>query len=469
MKFTYINRILSLGTLCGFFLLVSCEEETVDNPPPEKVDVDASVSESLIVHGDMVTFEDNSSLVESRVWTFEGGTPETSSDPMVDVSYEFDGSYKASLKVDYSTGLSEFYEIPIKVLPDLELIVGLSVDDSDSGYHISAEDVIEFTDLSEGEPDTWSWSFAGGTPATSTDQNPAVQYLTQGVFDVSLNITRMNPDGSSLDTVITELVNVNPVLPVLADFSVDKYWYLPGETAFITDKSFGSRDTWEWAFEGGLPETSGDENPEVYYANPGIYNVHLTAYKESFKDKPGYPGSIDSIAVYVRTAPYVCDDATNLIACGNNDGESEDLTEWVANTLDDNFDYTEMSQIGRSTTITNGGTGSITVDMKAENGLHQLRGVKFVVETEASYTFSGDMYAETEDGAPNAVMEMCIVEASGNNSGPYRGWKNANNTRNQWSTESISATLPPGEYNVGFRHYGGKAKWHYDNLTVTKD
>jgi PKD repeat protein len=48
---------------------------------------------------------------------------------------------------------------------------------------------IQFTNLSIGNPDTYSWIFEGGTPASSTDENPSVFYDTPGTFDVSLTIT----------------------------------------------------------------------------------------------------------------------------------------------------------------------------------------------------------------------------------------------------------------------------------------
>lgn len=47
---------------------------------------------------------------------------------------------------------------------------------------------VDFTDMSSGAT-TWSWTFEGGTPSTSTDQNPTVTYSTTGTFDVSLTVT----------------------------------------------------------------------------------------------------------------------------------------------------------------------------------------------------------------------------------------------------------------------------------------
>ena len=48
---------------------------------------------------------------------------------------------------------------------------------------------INFSDESTGSPTNWYWEFPGGTPATSTQQNPAnIVYASQGTYDVSLTI-----------------------------------------------------------------------------------------------------------------------------------------------------------------------------------------------------------------------------------------------------------------------------------------
>lgn len=47
---------------------------------------------------------------------------------------------------------------------------------------------VAFTDLSLGNVVSWSWSFEGGTPSTSTEQNPVITYQEAGTFDVTLTV-----------------------------------------------------------------------------------------------------------------------------------------------------------------------------------------------------------------------------------------------------------------------------------------
>jgi photosystem II stability/assembly factor-like uncharacterized protein len=56
---------------------------------------------------------------------------------------------------------------------------------------------VQFTDQSTGSPTSWNWTFEGGNPATSTQQNPVVTYPTSGTFDVTLVASRGGISGSS--------------------------------------------------------------------------------------------------------------------------------------------------------------------------------------------------------------------------------------------------------------------------------
>jgi len=71
---------------------------------------------------------------------------------------------------------------------------------------------VQFNDLSTGAITSWDWTFEGGTPATSTEQNPLVTYDTQGVYDVTLYVS----DGVTNSTLTEDNmidVIVAPVQP----------------------------------------------------------------------------------------------------------------------------------------------------------------------------------------------------------------------------------------------------------------
>jgi PKD repeat protein len=55
---------------------------------------------------------------------------------------------------------------------------------------------VDYTDNSYGTVTSWNWTFEGGTPATSTQQNPTVNYTNPGTFDVTLTVS----DGTNSNT-----------------------------------------------------------------------------------------------------------------------------------------------------------------------------------------------------------------------------------------------------------------------------
>ena len=63
--------------------------------------------------------------------------------------------------------------------------------------------VVEFEDLSTGNPDTWLWDFGNGN--SSSQQNPIVVYSSPGIYTVKLTVS----DASNQDVRIqTDFVKV---------------------------------------------------------------------------------------------------------------------------------------------------------------------------------------------------------------------------------------------------------------------
>lgn len=69
---------------------------------------------------------------------------------------------------------------------------------------------VSFSDQSVGNPTSWSWTFPGGTPATSTEQNPVVTYNVQGIYPVTLLVN--NSTGGDVITK-SSFINVTQLVP----------------------------------------------------------------------------------------------------------------------------------------------------------------------------------------------------------------------------------------------------------------
>ena len=70
--------------------------------------------------------------------------------------------------------------------------------------------MIDFTDISIGEPDEWKWIFEGGEPSSSTMQNPSgIYYNSAGKYDVTL-IVKNEIMTDTLERM--DYINVQPVI-----------------------------------------------------------------------------------------------------------------------------------------------------------------------------------------------------------------------------------------------------------------
>jgi PKD repeat protein len=76
---------------------------------------------------------------------------------------------------------------------------------------------VNFTDQSSFSPTSWSWVFQGGSPATSTVQNPSIVYNTAGTYSVQL--TAINGIGSSVATKTMYITVTSPTtIPMVEGF-----------------------------------------------------------------------------------------------------------------------------------------------------------------------------------------------------------------------------------------------------------
>ncbi len=64
----------------------------------------------------------------------------------------------------------------------------------------------QFNDASSNAPTSWAWSFPGGSPSSSTAQNPSITYTATGTYTVTLTASNVNGTGS----VYTSTLLVSP-------------------------------------------------------------------------------------------------------------------------------------------------------------------------------------------------------------------------------------------------------------------
>ncbi|HAF30053.1 MAG TPA: hypothetical protein DCG75_13515 [Bacteroidales bacterium] len=88
-------------------------------------------------------------------------------------------------------------------------------------YSTDTEIDISFTDQSSNSPDQWFWTFEGGIPSTSTDQNPIVTYTSSGTFDVTLWVKNSGGENETSYYNYINVVQFNNPLFTDIDVTVD--------------------------------------------------------------------------------------------------------------------------------------------------------------------------------------------------------------------------------------------------------
>jgi serine protease len=156
---------------------------------------------------------------------------------------------------------------------------------------------VNFTDLSFYNPDTWTWTFTGGTPGTFNGQNPpAITYNTAGTYAVEL--TASNTNGSDTETK-TAYITVNGINGC---DTVDNI--LPGDLIYTTSYGAGSgylgghndQNIYQWAEKysgvggGGISVTGAD----FYFTEGQTQSTtsNLTIFVWDASGTGGAPGTV---------------------------------------------------------------------------------------------------------------------------------------------------------------------------------
>lgn len=224
---------------------------------------------------------------------------------------------------------------------------------SPSVSNVSAGCDVNFTDQTIGTPFSWEWTFSGGEPSTSSQQNPqGIVYAYEGVFDVTLTVT--NSLGS--DTFVCEdCITVGPAAVPEVGFSASATVGCAGMIVRFTDQTGNCPNLWEWEF---IPNsvsflentTNNSQNPVVQFNENVPYHVLLTAANETGTNTLLMS---DMIHVGGLTIPFVENFETpSFVDAGWSVVNPDDGRSWTLTTLPDGnkaavmefFSYTNFQQ-----------------------------------------------------------------------------------------------------------------------------
>jgi PKD repeat protein len=134
---------------------------------------------------------------------------------------------------------------------------------------LCADGQTQFIDQTFGSPQQWMWEFPGGTPSTSTIQNPVVTYPDPGTYDVTLTVTN---DDLTDQIIKTNFITVQqlPSQP-LKPTGTQQFCQSPGIVNYTVDEVLHATD-YHWTLtpaqagtiNGNGPAATVDWNSQFY-------------------------------------------------------------------------------------------------------------------------------------------------------------------------------------------------------------
>lgn len=205
-----------------------------------------------------VAFINNStSNVQTFLWSFPGGIPNTSNLPNPVVVYANPGNYDVTLTVTNPQGSNQLQKLNF---------INVSAN-ANANYAYNTNGMEASFDNASSFASSYFWNFGDGN--TSTDLNPNHVYINSGTY----NVTLIALSSSCQSDTIEQSVNITAA-PV-SSFTVNNNVGCEPFGAQFTNLSLNNPVSFNWTFEGGNPSISTEANPSVVFANAGTYDVQL--------------------------------------------------------------------------------------------------------------------------------------------------------------------------------------------------
>jgi PKD repeat protein len=209
---------------------------------------------SFTRNGFEITFINESTSATSYSWDFGDGNTSTDEAPVH--TYQQDGDYNVILVATSACGVDTIEQVvSISNFPN----ANFSADQTDGCVPFT----VNLQNLSSTNAESYEWSIPGGSPSTSTDENPVVSFNNPGLYRVTL--VAKNAFGN--DTLVRlDYIDVLDVPEADFNFTLNGFTVDFEETAEYAAE-------YEWDFgDGGMSNMA---SPSHTYNDEGEYDVIL--------------------------------------------------------------------------------------------------------------------------------------------------------------------------------------------------
>ena len=212
-----------------------------------------------------------SGSITSYVWDFGDGSPANNSTSPSHL-YQTTGCKNVTLIVTNNFGCTDHVTVNNIVCVNTPPVAAFTSNPSPA-ISCAAPFTVTFngSGSSGNPPYSYNWAFAGGTPATSSAQNPVVVFNSTGYHAVQLIVTDASGCQDTLN--LPQYVFIGNFSSL---FSISSTTGCSPVTINVNASSSGAA-TYAWTAVGGTPATAASQAASFTYNTPGSYQICLTA------------------------------------------------------------------------------------------------------------------------------------------------------------------------------------------------
>ncbi len=290
--------------LC-FIASLSCEDDDVREVTLyDKGTVEVNASTTSIAFGETVTFSETSTKVNKLEWSFPGGSPDSSTESNVTVTYSTPGSFDATLEVTYIDNQTEtktfkiLVEGPDEPLPFGDTPVSLPGVIEAENYDLGGQGVA-YNDTEEE-----NLAVSAGSPTYRADDG----------IDIEVSDTRTNIGYTNADEWANYTVEVANAGPYDFDFQVAsgsddggkslKIQLLNQDTGVVSDlgetgdfPNTGGWGTYTSLVASGINLPAGTQTIRIFFTGGGTNVDNFTVTESSTQGGGGVPLGPLNIAI----------------------------------------------------------------------------------------------------------------------------------------------------------------------------
>lgn len=225
---------------------------------------------ATICQGESISFTNTSENADTYNWTFEGGTPGTSTVVNPTVTYNTSGIYDVSLVAANANNSDT------KTLTDIITVnplvgtagaingeIALCINSADKTYTIDA--------VANAASYVWAIAPANAGTIASSGASAVVNWNDAFAGTATISVKAQNSCGESNQVALDVEISPAPAATFTSDANSVQ---VGGSINFAATEQNAA--SYSWTFEGGSPSTSTEANPAVTYSSEGSFDVTLT-------------------------------------------------------------------------------------------------------------------------------------------------------------------------------------------------